>query len=187
MCGRYNIIDSPEVRQLLEILGVKLFPLRYSPDVAPGATISIVHNPGTGRTVSDALWWLMLDRKTLKPDYRYASFNSRSDKLDTPRSLAFKPYRESRCIIPASAFAEGLGDKKTYHMIEQVDSAIAFGGLCQHYLHQETGESVYAASIITLPPVPQWQHIHPKSIPLILPVENGNLLDAWCHCRCGKQ
>ncbi len=179
MCGRYNVTDSPEVRQLLEVLGVQLYPVRFSHDIAPGSVISIVHNPGDGRRISDALWWLMLDRKTLKPDYRYASFNSRSDKLTLPRSLACKPFKESRCIIPASAFIEGLGDKKTYHMIELQHSAIAFGGVCQHYLHQETGESVYAASIITLPPLPQWQHIHPKSMPLMLPLADPALLDAW--------
>jgi putative SOS response-associated peptidase YedK len=179
MCGRYNVIDSPQVRLLLHALGVQLYPVRYSQDIAPGSIISIIHNPGSGRRISDAIWWLMLDRKTLKPDYRYASFNSRSDKLSLPRSLACRPFQESRCIIPASAFIEGLGDKKTYHKIELRDSAIAFGGVCQHYLHQETGESVYAASIITLPPLPQWQHIHPKSMPLMLPLADAALLDAW--------
>jgi len=132
-----------------------------------------------GRSIHDALWWLMLDPSTLTPNYRYASFNSRWDKLDSPRSLAYKPYRESRCIIPASAFIEGLGDRKTYHKIELLGQAIAFAGLCKHYVHPTTGESRLGASIITLGPLEQWQHIHPKSMPLMLPVDNKALIDAW--------
>lgn len=179
MCGRFNVMDSPQVRELLDFLGVAHYPLRFSGDVAPGSIISIIHEPGGQRRISDAIWWLCLDRRTLKPDYRYASFNSRSDKLNTPRALACKPYRESRCIIPASAFIEGLGDRKTYHRIELQNSAIAFGGVYREYLNPETGESVYAASIITLPPLPQWQHIHPKSLPLMLPLDQPHIVDAW--------
>jgi putative SOS response-associated peptidase YedK len=69
--------------------------------------------------------------------------------------------------------------RQLLEVLELQDSAIAFGGVCQHYLHQETGESVYAASIITLPSLAQWQHIHPKSMPLILPLADTALLDAW--------
>lgn len=179
MCGRFNVIDSPQVRLLVEVLGIDLGALRFNADVAPGAQISIVRQTPGGRAIVDALWWLMLDPATLKPNYQYASFNSRADKLDSKQALAYKPYRESRCIIPASAFIEGLGDRKTYHMIELVDQAIAFGGLCKHYLNPHTGESVFSASIITLGPLPQWQAIHPKSMPLMLPTDDKALLDAW--------
>lgn len=179
MCGRFNVIDSPQVRLLVEVLGIELGALRFSADVAPGAQISIVKQTPNGRALIDALWWLMLDPTTLKPNYQYASFNSRSDKLDSKQALAYKPYRESRCIIPASAFVEGLGDRKTYHKIELVDQAIAFGGLCKHYVNERTGESAYSASIITLGPLPQWQAIHPKSMPLMLPAQDTALIDAW--------
>ena len=85
----------------------------------------------------------------------------------------------SIAVIPASAFVEGLGDKKTYHKIELPDKAIAFGGLYKEYLNRETGEITYSASIITLPPVTKWANIHPKSIPLMLDYENKALTDKW--------
>ncbi len=179
MCGRFNLIDSPQVRLLVDVLGIELGALRFSADVAPGAQISIVKQTPSGRALVDALWWLMLDPTTLKPNYQYASFNSRSDKLDSKQALAYRPYRESRCIIPASAFVEGLGDRKTYHKIELVDQAIAFGGLCKHYLNERTGESIYSASIITLGPLAQWQGIHPQSMPLMLPSQDKTLIDDW--------
>lgn len=182
MCGRMNVIDSPEVRYLMEILGVELYPLHDKPDIAPGSVIQIIHQRDGKRLVSDAIWWLFLDPATLKPNYKYASFNSRSDKLNNNRAIAYKPYRQSRCIIPASAFVEGLGDKKTYHKISLEDSAIAFGGLYKEYIHQETGESVYSASVITLPPLlPEWENIHPKSMPLMLPYENKDIIDKWLN------
>jgi putative SOS response-associated peptidase YedK len=122
----------------------------------------------------------LLDHQTLKPNYKYASFNSRSDKLHSKRGIAYTPYRQSRCVIPASAFVEGLSDKKTYHKIELEGSAIAFGGLYKQHLNRETGEIVFSASIITLPPLtPQWDEIHPKSMPLMLDFEDAALIARW--------
>lgn len=180
MCGRFNLIDSPEVQWLCTTLGIELHAEHASGDIAPGGQIAIVHQRGEERVVSTATWWLFLDNESLKPNYKYASFNSRSDKLDNKRAIAYKPYRESRCLIPASAFVEGLGDKKTYHKIELEDSAIAFGGLYREYLNKESGEVVYSASIITLPPLtPQWDAIHPKSMPLMIDFEDEDLVARW--------
>ena len=180
MCGRFNLIDSPEIQWLCKALGISLLPRHENRDIAPGSSIAIVHNVGGEHQVSDAIWWLLLNHETLKPDYKYASFNSRYDKLLQKRSISYLPYRESRCIIPASAFIEGLGDKKTYHKIELQKSAIAFGGLYKEYFKRETGEIVYSASIITLPPlVPQWNEIHPNSMPLMLDFEDEELVAKW--------
>lgn len=174
------MIDSPEIRYLMQVLGVELYPLHDKPDIAPGSVIQIIHQRYGQRHLSDAIWWLFLDPSTLKPNYKYASFNSRSDKLHSSKAIAYKPYRQSRCIIPASAFVEGLGDKKTYHKICLEDSAIAFGGLYKEYINQSTGESVYSASVITLPPLlPEWENIHPKSMPLILPFEDQETIAKW--------
>ncbi len=181
MCGRFNVFDSPEVQILLKVLGMAGAQLRYSADVAPGSTISIIRESDQHRQVCDAIWWLMLDRQTLKPNYAYASFNSRWDKLNTKGSLAYQPYRQGRCIIPASAFIEGLGDRRSYHQIKLQNEAIAFGGLYKHYLDPNTGESIYTASIITLGPLPQWQQIHPKSMPLLLPVQDSALINNWLN------
>lgn len=182
MCGRFNLTDNPEVRRLLQHLGVDIGGMRFSGDHAPGSTISIIRETADGRQVSDATWWLLLDRDTLKPS-KYTSFNTRSDKLNVPRSAGYRPYRQSRCIIPATAFIEGLGDKRTYHKIELDGQAIAFGGLCQEYVNRETGEAAIGASIITLPPPSQWAHIHPKSMPLMLPTEDAAVLDEWLNPR----
>ncbi len=185
MCGRFNLIDSPEIQWLCESLGIQLYADHCQPDIAPGGSIAIIHSKAGERQVSTATWWLFLDqdqdsRNYLKPNYKYASFNSRSDKLSSKRAFAYTPYRESRCLIPASAFVEGLGDKKTYHKIELEDSAITFGGLYKEHLNRHTGEIIYSASIITLPPLsPQWDNIHPKSMPLMIDFEDEDLVEKW--------
>ncbi len=179
MCGRFNVIDSPEVQVLLQHLGIAGGQLRFTPDAAPGSLISIVHDSDSGPVISDAIWWLLLDPDTLKPNHKYASFNSRWDKLNNKGKLGFQPYRQRRCIIPASAFIEGLGDKNTYYKIELQASAIAFGGVYTHYVNKQTGESALGASIITLGALPQWEHIHPKSMPLMLPFEDREVINAW--------
>ena len=180
VCGRFNLIDSPETQWLCETLGIRILSDQLSCDIAPGNKIAIVHVVDDERIVSVVTWWLFLDHETLKPNYKYASFNSRSDKLFMERSISYIPFRESRCIIPASAFLEGLGDKQTYHKVELEGSAIAFGGLYKENINRETGEVVYSASIITLPPlVPQWNDIHPKSMPLMLDFQDDALVEKW--------
>ncbi|MBN4053559.1 SOS response-associated peptidase family protein [Haliea sp. AH-315-K21] len=173
MCGRFQLKQDSKSDTLLKTLNVK-GQAKYADDIAPGAAISFIH---INLALDTAIWWLLLDNESLKPNYKYSSFNSRSDKLNQPRSIAYKPFRESRCIIPASAFVEGLGDKLTYHQIELEDQAIAFGGLFKEHVNHDTGEIVYSASIITLPPLQKWANIHPKSIPLMLDFNNKNLID----------
>jgi len=184
MCGRFFAVDRPLIELLCDQLNVKdLSQFRFSEDIAPGSTISIVANRGSHPILLDATWWLLLDPITLKPNYKFASFNSRSDKLNRQNALAYGPYRESRCIIPAEGFVEGLGDKKTYHQIRLLEkdrpTGIAFGGIFRSWTHRETGAQHYSASIITLPPHPKWQGIHHKAVPLMLNPSMKDLIDAW--------
>ncbi|MFT4924607.1 MAG: putative SOS response-associated peptidase YedK [Phenylobacterium sp.] len=194
MCGRFNISDDPLTRMLCEQLGLfdQQANLRFSEDIPPASTISIIkQNPPVEgkrgqRTIEDAIWWLLLekDQTEFKANYKYASFNSRSDKLNSPRAIAYHPYRESRCIIPASSFVEG--QDKRYHQLQAVDSAIAFGGLYKTWINENSGEVIHSASIITLPGNPKLEHIHRKSVPLMLPLDNTRLIDAWLEPSFSK-
>jgi len=51
MCGRYNIIDSPQVHQLMDIVGVKLSGMRFSSDIPPGSRISIIRETASGASI----------------------------------------------------------------------------------------------------------------------------------------
>lgn len=58
-----------------------------------------------------------------------------------------------------------------------VDSAIAFGGLCQDYIDKETGEITIGCSVITLLPHPKLKLIHSKASPMMLPQDPT--MDSW--------
>ena len=181
MCGRYNITDDPLTKILTEQLGLfeQHSQLNFSDDIAPASTVSIIAEQQQQRQILDATWWLLLEKTTAgyKANYKYASFNSRSDKLNQKNAIAYKPFRQSRCIIPASGFVEG--QDKHYYQLTPEDSAIAFGGLYKSWQNEQTGEVIYSTSIITLPGHPKFEHIHRKSLPLMLCLDNKPLIDAW--------
>ena len=181
MCGYIgNAIDDPLINVLMDILGIDLSALRDNPGTGPAASIDIIVSPD--RTVIPAIWWLILEsvEDKFKPS-KYTSFNTRSDKLNTPRSAGYQPYRQSRCIIPATYIIEGEGSKgsRRYHRIEPTNQALALGGLYRVWIHHETGEQVYSCSVITLPPHEQWKSIHSKSTPLMLPTDQPKVIEQW--------
>ncbi|PCJ28183.1 MAG: hypothetical protein COA96_01350 [SAR86 cluster bacterium] len=180
MCGRFHLLKDHKSEELARELGIDAQLMRYSPDIAPGAPISIIHNQAGSRRVNTAIWWLKLDAKTLKPDRNWRSYNSNWKKLHVKGSLAYTPYRQSRCLIPASAFYEGLGGtSKVYHQIELEGQAIVFGGLYNEYNVEEQGYGIYSASIITLAGLPDWESIHRTSMPLMLPANDKALINQW--------
>jgi len=83
MCGRFQVEPSPKFGTLVDSI-VAQGQIRYAQDIMLGAPISIIH----GREISTATWLLFLDPETLKPSYKYSSFNRRSDKLNNPRSIS---------------------------------------------------------------------------------------------------
>ena len=151
MCGRFQLKKNSESDALIRAISAN-GPVLYADDISPMKKISIIRQYSRHvRVIVPAIWWLCLDRETLKPAVKYSSFNSKYDKLNTKGSASYIPFRKSRCIIPATAFNERLAEEKVWHMIELQGSAIAFGGLFQDYLNPNTGETVTAASIITPP------------------------------------
>jgi putative SOS response-associated peptidase YedK len=187
MCGRFNIVDDRAVQVLCERLGIDTarWPIRFSDDVAPASRISMVREGMEGRRVDDAIWWLLLESTETgwKPNYRYATFNTRHDKLHKKGSVGYRSFIESRCIIPASGFVEGLEGTKTYHQLNGIDEAIAFGGLYRSWLDERTGEITYSASIITLPPHPKLVGIHQKAFPMMIDIGDQDTVDRWLDPR----
>jgi len=147
-------------------------------------TVSIVRNIDEQRRVENATWWLLLDQTEngFKPS-QYTSFNTRYDKLNTPRSAGYQAYRTSRCIIAVKGFGETeFVNKKPVHYydMEAEEGGLLLGGLCREWQHKTTGEVKLSCSVITLPPHEKLKHIHSKAMPLILPQESS-LIDKWLN------
>ncbi len=178
MCGRYNVIDNPLSHHLLKTLGI---PTRIQTrlNIAPGAKGQIVYETDQGRTLEDAIWSLLIERKPdgsgFRPSAKYSTFNARSGSLGTS-PLWKKRFQSQRAIIPASGFHEWTGEKghKQCYNIHPVNNAIAFAGLYELWDFQ--GDIVPSFTIVTLPPHSRFSHIHPKSIPLMRGPED---FDMW--------
>ncbi|EPJ43384.1 MAG: hypothetical protein OFPI_43280 [Osedax symbiont Rs2] len=181
MCGFFEFTKtSPQAISLIEDLVPGQLPLfRDNRGVGPAADIDIIIVKDNHRTVVPAIWWLLLNSQ-LKPS-KYTSFNTRWDKLNLRNTAGFIPYRQSRCIIPATAIVEGEGAKgqRIYHHIAAQKRAFAMAGLYRQWINKDTKEQVHACSIITLAPHPDWQGIHSKSTPMFLPVDDQTIIEKW--------
>lgn len=115
MCSRFNVSDDPLVQGLLEELGI---PLRIEPrvNIAPGAKAQIVYETHQGRTLQDAIWSLLIERKPdgtgYRPSPKYSTYNARSGSLGTS-PLWKKRFHSQRAIIPPAASMNGQARKAT--------------------------------------------------------------------------
>ena len=171
MCGAFHLVKETKSLDLMAYLGTPEFSGKGM--CVPASEIEIVLENSQGRECRKARWWLLLG-KDGKPNYQYATFNSRSDKLGSS-FLTKKPFKTSRCIIPASAVIEG--QNKKYHTVSRAGQALALGGLYKTY---EIGnELITTASVITCPGNPKWADFHAKSTPLMLDTSDDDLIDMW--------
>lgn len=171
MCGAFLITRNPATDALAEALTVGLVESRGIR--TPASMIQIVTEDEHDRYLEDAKWWLLLD-KNGKPNYQYATFNSRSDKLFSSQ-LTKPAFKTSRCLIPADGIIEG--QNKKYHFITSERGSLLLGGIYKQY--QIDNEIITTASIITCPGNPKLKNIHRKSIPLMIDVEDHQLIDMW--------
>jgi len=183
MCGRLNVSDDPFVTKLLENLGIEnpRETMHYGRMIRATNVISIVRENNKKRQLDDASWWLLQEpTETGFKASKYTSFNTRYDKLNTPRSAGFQAFRESRCVIVVKGFGEteGKGINAKYHDFYAEQGAIALGGLYRQWLHPASQETFLSCSVITLPPHEKLTPYHSKASPLMLP-QDDDTIDAW--------
>lgn len=186
MCGRFNATFDSGVKKLYTSLKInKIIDRPIDKRFVKAADIvSIIRNKGSIRLVQNAIWWLLLDNTSgdFKPS-KYTSFNTRYDKLNTPRSAGYQAFRYSRCVIAVKGFGETeFKNKKPIHYvdIQAENGGLLLGGLCRDWLNKQTGEVTSSCSVITLPPHEKLKHIHSKAMPLILP-QNKSIIDDWLN------
>ncbi|AOE50535.1 SOS response-associated peptidase family protein [Kangiella sediminilitoris] len=176
MCGFIELVKKPakKIEQKLDLqVPLELGSFKcYHP-------IQIIHSAeqgtkGLNNQVTKAMWQFLLEQKDgeWKPS-KYTSFNSRWYEGKGFKKSFTKAYRETRCIIPASGFVEGMN--KVYHLLTPADgSPIYFGGLFKNWGDEDN--PVYSASMITIPGHKKLADIHQKAMPLMLPEKD---LEMW--------
>lgn len=162
MCGRYNLLDSEAVRELLDGLGLQTQGKRLPEaiNIAPTEQVPVVVRAQSETGLEPMRWWLT-PAWAKQPDKRYSMFNARSETLAT--SSAFKPsLHHQRCIFPMSSFIEWRkeGEIKQPYLVEYQEGAMAVAGLWSHWQGLET--EFYSCTMITTQAVVGFQPFHTR-------------------------
>ncbi|NNE98162.1 MAG: SOS response-associated peptidase [Pyrinomonadaceae bacterium] len=185
MCGRY-VLDDPALAGEEYRIETDEVPWRPSYNIAPTQKVMVVRERPDGvREAVPMQWWLIPSWS--KTDQRkYPTFNARCESLSLKPTWS-KPFRQTRCIIPSSAFIEWKKlDSKTKqpYLIYIKDKPIqSFAGVWDSWTNRETGEVLESCSIITTEANDLVAEIHDKKrMPVFLhPEEYDEWLDPENH------
>jgi putative SOS response-associated peptidase YedK len=164
MCGRFNVIDSPGLQELLRDLGVDL-QLPRGVNLAPTEQVGLVRELEAGRTVQPARWWLTPSWAPAV-DQKYAMFNARAETLASSRAFRH-PFRCQRGIVPMSSFIEWRteGGARQPWLITTEQKALAVAALWDVW---EGGDRpLLSCTLVTTEAAPGFQPWH-RRMPLLL-------------------
>jgi putative SOS response-associated peptidase YedK len=174
MCGRFNVIDSPGLQQLLQDLGIDL-QLPAGINLAPTEQVYLVQETGEGRLAQPARWWLT-PSWAKEVDQKYAMFNARSETL--AKSPAFRhPFKSQRGIVPMSSFIEWRpeGGVKQPWLITNEQQALAVAALWDVW---EGGESpLLSCTLVTTAAATVFEPWHKRMPVMLAPDEYQRWLD----------
>lgn len=176
MCGRFNIIDDPLTRLLMEITGSRGdWSISTQYNIAPTQSVPVLRfDAQSGWDLPSMRWWLV-PAWSAGPDNKYSMFNARSETLASSR--AFKePFRRRRCIVPASGYYEWkkeAGAKVPYYIAPQSASGFAFAGLWDRW---RSGDQVVESCTIVTAAAPDTMSALHHRIPVHLTNEQAR---AW--------
>lgn len=175
MCGRFNVIDSPGLQQLLQDLGIDL-RLPTAVNIAPTESVSLVRELDKRRQADPARWWLTPSWAP-KVDQKYAMFNARSETLASSR--AFRgPFRRQRGIVPMSSFVEWRkeGQVNQPWLITTPDEALAVAALWDVW---DRGDApLLSCTLVTTAAAPAFEPWH-RRMPVVLAADE---YERWLDC-----
>lgn len=174
MCGRFNVIDSPGLQQLLRDLGIDL-QLPAAVNIAPTEQVCLVREIAGERSADSARWWLTPSWAPAV-DQKYAMFNARSETLATSRAFRH-PFRYQRAVVPMSSFIEWRqeGGVKQPWLVTNADGALAVAALWDVW---EGGESpLLSCTLVTTAAAPAFTPWHGRMPVMLSPDEYDRWLD----------
>jgi putative SOS response-associated peptidase YedK len=174
MCGRFNVIDSPGLQQLLQDLGIHL-SLPRGINLAPTESVLLVREHGAAPVLEEARWWLTPSWAS-EVGQKYSMFNARSETLT--RSPAFRrPFKRQRGLLPMSSFIEWRpeGGVKQPWLISNEEQAMAVAALWDVW---EGGEQpLLSCTVVTTAAAPSFKPWHHRMPVLLSPAEQLRWLD----------
>ena len=169
MCGRFNVIDSPGLQDLLRYLGIDL-KLPGGVNIAPTEDIPLVRLEDSGAALAEAHWWLV-PSWAKEISQKYSMFNARSETLG--KSPAFRhPFKSQRGVVPMSSFIEWRPEQgvKQPWLITTKRHALAVAALWDVW---EGGDApLLSCTLVTTAAAPSFEPWH-KRMPVILTREES--------------
>jgi len=179
MCGRLNLIDSPQLHDVLQALNLDRAPVPTRYNIAPTEPVMTIYqqSPSIGsQTVygaQDMRWWLT-PRWVKEPSQKFAMFNARAETVASSKAFA-QPFKHQRAIIPASSFIEWqtiAGHKQAYEIACE-QSICLFAAIWEQW--QQGDHEIYSCAILTTAAVSHFEVVHQRQ-PLLLDIESAK---AW--------
>ena len=173
MCGRYNLLATPE--QLIETFHLHRL-LRYEPNynICPGQKILTIVQLDDGSYKAVYLYWGLIPHWAKDNKISQHLINARAETV--AEKPAFKSaYQQRRCLIPATGFYEWQKleqGKQAFCISRDNQQLFAFAGLWE-YWEQDT-KTIYSCTIITKAANELMKPIHQR-----MPVINIENFDGW--------
>jgi putative SOS response-associated peptidase YedK len=148
MCGRFELIEPNRVIARFAIRNA-VPPLLPNVDVRPTQLIPVV----TAVHHLQLMRWGLVPSWAKDPAIASRTINARAETVATKPPFK-RPLRESRCLIPASAFFEwqGTPGHKRKHRIARKDGALfGFAGLYDIW-RSPSGAELTSCTVITTTP-----------------------------------
>tara|TARA_R110000823_G_scaffold210224_3_gene340438 strand:+ start:45265 stop:45948 length:684 start_codon:yes stop_codon:yes gene_type:complete len=174
MCGRFNVIDNPGLRQLLQDLGIDLsLPQRVN--VAPTEKAPLVTGNPAERNLEWARWWFTPGWAPAV-DQKYSMFNARAETLASSRAFSHA-FKCQRGLVPMSSFIEWRaeeGVKQPWLVSAGGDAALAAAALWDVW--EKKGEApLLSLCIVTTAAAPEFAPWHSR-MPVLLAADEW---DQW--------
>ncbi len=187
MCGRFNVIDNPGLRQLLRDLGIDL-AMPAGVNIAPTEPIQLVRREPVGgigegaeliSRVDAARWWLTPSWAP-QVDQKYAMFNARSETLSSSRAFR-RPFARQRGVVPMSSFIEWRqeGAAKQPWLITSDSGALAVAALWDLWTDEAGGSVLLSCALVTTAATSEFAPWH-KRMPVLLTADE---CDRWLDNR----
>lgn len=174
MCGRFTLQLGAD--ELAREFGLVFSGLHIEKrfNIAPGQVVIVVRPAKAGRAL-DAMIWGLVPSWSKDPSGGPRPINARAETL-AEKPMFRGPFKNGRCIIPASGFYEWKAEGKAktpWYIHPQGEPLFAFAGLSSLWEGPE-GE-LRTCTIITTEPNALMAALHNR-MPAILPREHW---DAW--------
>jgi len=170
MCGRFTLLLGAD--ELAREFGLVFSGLHIEKrfNIAPGQVVIVVR-PAKGGLALDAMTWGLVPSWSKEPGSGPRPINARAETL-AEKPMFRGPFKNGRCILPASGFYEWKADgkgKTPWYIQPQGEPLFAFAGLSSLWEGPE-GE-LRTCTIITTEPNALMAALHNR-MPAILPREH---------------